>query len=85
MAKNKTEGKLTRLQWTVRILILVIFVVALLIAAGRLMEWNREQQRLAEEQRKKEELEEQIGDLEGEIDRTVDEDYVKDHTGTVSP
>ncbi len=85
MAKNKTEGKLTRLQWTVRILILVIFVVAVLITAGRLMEWNREQQRLAEEQRKKEELEEEIGDLEGEIDRPVDEEYVKDHTGTVSP
>ena len=49
------------------------------------MEWNRERQRLAEEQRKKEELEEQIGDIETEIGRPVDEDYVKDHTGTQSP
>ena len=85
MAKNKTEGKTTRLQWVIRALILVIFVVVLLIAAGRLMEWNREQRRLAEEQRKKEELEEEIGSLEDEINRPVDEDYIKDHTGTQSP
>ena len=58
MSNKKTEGKLTRLQWTVRILILVIFVVALLIAAGRLMEWNYKQRLLDEA---KEKIEEQQG------------------------
>ena len=82
MAKEKKERKLTHLQWVVRMLILLIFIVVVLIAAGRLMEWNRERQRLLEEQRKKEELEDEIGDLEGELGRPVDDDYVKDHTGT---
>ena len=63
VANKKTEGKLTRLQWTVRILILVIFVVALFIAAGRLMEWNYKQ-RLLDEARQ--EIEEKQGEVGGE-------------------
>ena len=62
---KKTEGKLTRLQWTVRILILVIFVVAVLIAAGRLMEWNYKQRLLEEAKQEIEEKQGENGATEG--------------------
>ena len=54
MAKRKTQGKTTVLQWVIRILILVIFCVSLIIAANRLMEWNQLRQREAELEQEKE-------------------------------
>lgn len=41
MSKKRSEGRTTPTQWLIRILILVIFVVALIIGANRLMEWNQ--------------------------------------------
>ena len=56
MAKKKTEGKTTPAQWVIRILILVIFVVALVIGANRLMEWNQLRHRADELQEQKDDL-----------------------------
>ena len=85
MSTNKTRGNTTRLQWTIRILILVIFAIALFFAVGRLLEINRKQREIEEQNDKKNDITEDIGDIEEEIDRPVDEDYVKDHTGMGSP
>ena len=85
MSHNKTRGKTTRLQWVIRILILVIFVTAIFFTVIKLMEINRNQQEIDEKNKEKEEITDDIGDIENELDRPVDEDYVKDHTGTVEP
>lgn len=41
MAKRKSEGGTSPLQWVIGVLILVIFAVAVVIGANRLMEWNQ--------------------------------------------
>ena len=46
MKKEKKTPKITPLQRVIRILILAIFIVSLLIAMGRLMEWNQKQKEL---------------------------------------
>lgn len=66
MATEKTKIKATPLQWVIRILIIAIFAVALAIAAVRLMEWNRDRQRLEELERQKQELEEQLGEQQAQ-------------------
>ena len=60
MKKQKPRAKLSVLGWSIRLLILAIFCIALVIAAGRLMEWNEERQRLADAEKKKQELQEAI-------------------------
>ena len=49
------------MQWIIRILIIVLFCVALVIGFGRLLEWN-------ELERQKEELEKQKQAIEQQID-----------------
>ncbi len=56
MSKKKSEGRTTPAQWVIRILILVIFLVALAIGTGRLMEWNQLRQREEELQQEKDGL-----------------------------
>ena len=60
--KKKTEGRTTPMQWTIRILILFIFVAAIVIGAGRLMEWNKLRQRADALQEEKESYESGEGD-----------------------
>ena len=55
MKKTKKSPEITPLQRIIRILILVIFVLSLLIATGRLMEWNKKQHELDEIERQKQE------------------------------
>lgn len=59
MSKKRSEGRTTPTQWVIRILILVIFVVALVIGANRLMEWNQLRQREEELRQDKDELTEE--------------------------
>ena len=56
MSKRKTDGRTTPAQWVIRILILIIFVVALVIGVNRLMEWNQLRQREEELQQEKDAL-----------------------------
>ena len=56
MSQNKTRGKTTRLQWVIRILILVIFVTAIFFTVIKLMEINRNQQEIDEKNKEKEEI-----------------------------
>ncbi len=56
MSKKRAEGRTTPTQWVIRILILVIFVVALIIGANRLMEWNQLRGREEELQEEKDAL-----------------------------
>jgi hypothetical protein len=56
MAKKRHEGRTTPAQWVIRILILTIFVLALVIGTGRLMEWNQLRQREEELQQEKDDL-----------------------------
>ena len=58
MSKKKTEGGTKPTQWVIRILILLIFIVAIVIGANRLMEWNRLRQRGEELQEQKDSYEE---------------------------
>lgn len=53
MSKKKT----TPLQWIIRILIVLLFCVALIVGFTRLLEWN-------ELERQKEELEKQKAEIE---------------------
>ena len=64
MAKNKTEGKTSPMQWVIRILILVIFVVAVAIAARNFMEANQYRRRIEEQEKKIEELQQQIDGMQ---------------------
>ena len=64
MSKKRSEGRTTPAQWVIRILILVIFVVALIIGANRLMEWNQLRQREEELQENKDELIGEQGEAE---------------------
>ena len=61
MAKDKVKTKVTPLQWAIRCLVVAIFAVTLVIAASRLMEWNKNRQRLEELERQKQELQEELG------------------------
>ena len=79
MSENDKKGKRSPLQWVIRSLVLLIFAVALVTATVRLLEWNRDRLLLREEEERKNRLQEEIGDLEDELDRPVDEEYVKDH------
>ena len=54
---KKTQGRTTATQWLIRILILIIFCVAVIIAARNFMEINQLRQRV-------EQMEEQIGEHE---------------------
>ena len=57
MKQEKKTPKITTLQRIIRILILAIFIVSLLIAMGRLMEWNQKQKELDRlEQQKQEQV-----------------------------
>ena len=56
MSKKRSEGRTTPAQWVIRILILVIFIVALVIGARRLMEWNELHRQEEELEQRKEEL-----------------------------
>lgn len=56
MSKKRSEGRTTPAQWVIRILILVIFIVALAIGARRLMEWNELHRQEEELEQRKEEL-----------------------------
>lgn len=56
MSKKRSEGRTTPAQWVIRILVLVIFAVALIIGANRLMEWNHLRQREEELQQSKDAL-----------------------------
>lgn len=56
MSKKRSEGRTTPAQWMIRILVLVIFVVALIIGVNRLMEWNHLRQREEELQQSKDAL-----------------------------
>ena len=62
MKNEKKPPKITALQRIIRILILVIFVLSLLIATGRLMEWNKRQHELEELERQKQETQETSDD-----------------------
>jgi hypothetical protein len=79
MSEKDQKEKRSPLQWVIRSLVLLIFVVALLTATVRLLEWNRDRLLLREEEERKNRLQEEIGDLEDELGRPVDEEYVKDH------
>ena len=79
MSEKDQKGKRSPLQWVIRSLVLLIFAVALVTATVRLLEWNRDRLLLREEEERKNRLQEEIGDLEDELDRPVDEEYVKDH------
>ena len=61
MKKERNPQKITLLQRIIRILILVIFVVSLLIATGRLVEWNQKQKELEQTEKQKQEVQEQLG------------------------
>ena len=56
MSKKRQEGRTTPAQWVIRILILIIFILALVIGTGRLMEWNQLRQREEELQQEKDDL-----------------------------
>ena len=56
MSKKRQEGRTTPAQWVIRILILIIFALALVIGAGRLMEWNQLRQQEEELQQEKDDL-----------------------------
>ena len=58
MAKRKSKGGTSPLQWVIGILILLIFAVAVVIGADRLMEWNQLRKQA-------EELEQRESDLGG--------------------
>ena len=62
MKKGKNPTKVTPLQRIIRILILVIFVVSLIIATGRLVEWNQKQKELEQTEKQKQEVQGQLGD-----------------------
>lgn len=63
MAK-KTRGRTSALQWVIRILILLIFVIAAVIAVRNVMEGNRNLQEA--EQHENELTEQQNGDQTAE-------------------
>ena len=56
MSKKRQEGRTTPAQWVIRILILIIFALALVIGAWRLMEWNQLRQQEEELQQEKDDL-----------------------------
>ena len=58
MSKNKVTG----MQWIIRILIILLFCVALLVGFNRLLEWNELQRQKEELQQQKEEFQQQNGD-----------------------
>ena len=60
MAKRKTDGKITALDWVIRILVVTIFAVSLGISMGKLMKWNENRQRAEELQEQKEQYEQSV-------------------------
>ncbi len=52
-------SKSTPLQWVIRILILLIFVVAIAISVNRLIEWKQAKSEIGDLQEQKEELEQE--------------------------
>lgn len=56
MSKRKTEGGTSPLQWVIGILVLVIFAVAIVIGANRLMEWNQLRKQAEELEQRESEL-----------------------------
>ena len=63
MSKRKAAGGRSPLQWVIGILVLVIFAVAVVIGASRLMEWNQLRKQA-------EELEQRENELSGHTDST---------------
>ena len=63
MAKRKTDGKITALDWVIRILIITIFAVSLGISMGKLMKWNENRQRAEELQEQKEQYEQSVPEV----------------------
>jgi|GEM_PF-5053473 len=61
MSKRKANGRTTPLEWVIRVLILLIFVVSIALSIGKLMEWN-ENRRRAEELREQNEQYGETGD-----------------------
>ena len=60
MAKRKTDGRITALDWVIRILIITIFAVSLGISMGKLMKWNENRQRAEELREQKEQYEQSV-------------------------
>ena len=85
MKKQAEKNAHTSMQRVIRVLIIAIFIAALIITSIRLLAWNKERVEIARQKERERELAEEIASTEHEIGREVDEDYVKDHTGTASP
>ncbi len=85
MKTNTAQDAHKKLQRVICVLIIAIFAAALVIASIRLMAWNKERREIAKREARERELAEEIAATEHEIARDVDEDYVKDHTGTADP
>ncbi|MBE6630814.1 MAG: hypothetical protein E7624_08220 [Ruminococcaceae bacterium] len=56
-----SKRKLTPMQWIIRVLIVLLFCVAVFVAFGRLIEWNEEQKKIEELEKQKEELQQGAG------------------------
>ena len=59
-----SKRNLTPMQWIIRILIVLLFCVALFVAFGRLIEWNEDQKKIEELEKQKEELAQGAGQSE---------------------
>ena len=70
MARKRSQAPKTRMTWIIRILILIIFAVALAIGAKQLIEWNQLRKRADELQQEKDDL---TGETEDASDQTEGE------------
>ena len=55
-----SKKKITPLQWIIRILIVLLFCVALVVGFGRLLEWNDLERQKEELEKQKEEIRQPI-------------------------
>lgn len=56
MDRQRKQSGSPKMRWIIRILVIVIFVVALIITANRLMEWQERAQYERELEERKQEL-----------------------------
>ncbi len=59
---KKSKGSISPLTVIIRVLIVVIFCLALFIASNRIIEWNEQQREAARLEEERDRLEEELGE-----------------------
>ncbi len=59
---KKSKGSISPLTVIIRVLIVIIFCLALFIASNRIIEWNEQQREAARLEEERDRLEEELGE-----------------------